>query len=271
MRRSKSVVIDHQVGQCFVREVRPGGNSHQAPPVVFVHGGFHGSWAWEKWQPYLAEGGWRSFAISLPGHTGSPLPDDEYVTRSLTDYASSVGQLLDWIGEPVGLIGHSLGGVVAQLVAQTHGLDCLVLIGSGRFRATDDGGPDFPPESLVIMTAAEARTRFFHRIEEDDFQAIAERLCPESPVALNGRTRGGVIESPSFDCPVLVMVAEHDSALVYDVAAYAVQSYHATQWVATGAGHDLMLEPTWKDSANALIAWLTQHLPQPSVVVQASR
>ena len=40
--------------------------------MLFIHGMWHGAWCWESFQRPLAEAGWESVAISLPGHAGSP-------------------------------------------------------------------------------------------------------------------------------------------------------------------------------------------------------
>uniref|UniRef100_A0A7S2UVZ8 AB hydrolase-1 domain-containing protein n=1 Tax=Fibrocapsa japonica TaxID=94617 RepID=A0A7S2UVZ8_9STRA len=45
------------------------------PPLIFVHGSFHGAWCWaEHWMPFFAAMGYPTTAISLRGTSGSPLP-----------------------------------------------------------------------------------------------------------------------------------------------------------------------------------------------------
>jgi pimeloyl-ACP methyl ester carboxylesterase len=40
-------------------------------PVLFIHGAFHGAWAWEKFMLYLADAGVASYALSFAGHVRS--------------------------------------------------------------------------------------------------------------------------------------------------------------------------------------------------------
>lgn len=250
----------------FVREVSPegreGGTGH---PLLFVHGGLHGWWAWEKWQPRLAEAGWRTFALSLPGHAGSAaLSDRELAALTLRDYADAVTAVADWLPERPVLVGHSMGGIVAQLVAQDAGacrpLPALVLVASGRMRADRPFRPDYPPDTPVTIDYEQARA-FFHDVDDATLGRVYDRLTAESPCALNDYTRGGVIEQPRFLCPVLALTAEHDGATANEAADYATQSYRATRASVLGAGHDLILEPAGERAADFLHAWLLTHIP----------
>ena len=43
------------------------------PPVVFIHGTFHGAWCWEQhWLEHFSKAGLEAHAISLRGTSGSP-------------------------------------------------------------------------------------------------------------------------------------------------------------------------------------------------------
>jgi pimeloyl-ACP methyl ester carboxylesterase len=258
---------DHTVDGLFVRSVTPTVQSKLGHPLVFIHGGFHGWWTWERWQRQLASLGWRTYALSLPGHTDSkPLPDGEFAVLDLADYALAVRRVLNWIGEAPILVGHSLGGGIAQMVAQDVPLKGLVLVASGRYRRGEnlwgDNLPaDVTPGQPITIDKEVARRRFFHLIDDEEFSQIYERLCPESPAALNDRTRGGVIDNPTFEGPVLALTAEHDLKTVNERAEYAARTYHATQAVVRDAGHDLMLDATSHDAATYLHAWLIANIP----------
>ncbi|MEQ1753338.1 MAG: alpha/beta fold hydrolase [Micropepsaceae bacterium] len=84
------------------------------PSLLFIHGGFHGAWCWDEYLlPWFAERGWETHALSLRGHGES---DGRGKIRSWTldDYTNDVETVLKQIGKPCVLIGHSLGGVIAQ-------------------------------------------------------------------------------------------------------------------------------------------------------------
>ena len=84
--------------------------SPETPHVVLVHGvtGWHRTW----WRvgPALAAAGWRAVAVDLRGHGHSPRIEG---WASVADLAADVVAVIERIGRPVALVGHSLGGAVA--------------------------------------------------------------------------------------------------------------------------------------------------------------
>lgn len=261
-----ATVTEHRVDGLFVREVS--GREDGTPPLVFVHGGFHGWWTWEHWQAYFAGLGRRTYALSLPGHRDSaPMPDAEFAALDLTDYAKAVRRVLDWLGEPVVLVGHSMGGIVAQLVARDCRVAGLALIASGRTREGEPFRADLPTGTPVTFGRAEARQNFFHEIDDAEFERIFALLSPESPAAMNDLARNGAVGVERFGCPVFVLTAGHDRPHVTELADEATRVYGATRVVVAEAGHDLMLDPTWREGAAHLRDWLVARSSSPAVLV----
>ena len=84
------------------------------PPLVLLHGG---SARWQSYEgilPRLAER-WHVYALDFRGHGKSSWTPGHY---RLQDYAADVIAFIErQVGAPVGFFGHSLGGVVALMVA----------------------------------------------------------------------------------------------------------------------------------------------------------
>jgi pimeloyl-ACP methyl ester carboxylesterase len=81
----------------------------------------------------LREAGYRTVALDLPGQYQSPGPDDRS-RYTPDDLARVVTQLADTLGnEPVHLLGHSFGGLVARaaVLAEPARYRSLVLLCSG--------------------------------------------------------------------------------------------------------------------------------------------
>jgi pimeloyl-ACP methyl ester carboxylesterase len=85
----------------------------EGPPLVLVHGGFSDHHTnWEFVQPLWARD-FTTFAIARPGRGETPPAP----LRSLEDDARDTVALLEAIGEPASLLGHSYGAHVALVAA----------------------------------------------------------------------------------------------------------------------------------------------------------
>jgi pimeloyl-ACP methyl ester carboxylesterase len=82
------------------------------PTVLLVHGAWHGAWCWAAVQAGFTDRGIPSLAVDLPGHGASPLP-----LGDLYGDAAEVRRVIDAIGGPVVLVGHSYGGAVISEAA----------------------------------------------------------------------------------------------------------------------------------------------------------
>jgi 3-oxoadipate enol-lactonase len=85
-----------------------------APVVVLLHGGGEDSSTWDSVVAGLA-GDHRTVAVDLRGHGGSERPG-VYSFELMRDDVAALLDALDLTG--VALVGHSMGGVVAYLLAQ---------------------------------------------------------------------------------------------------------------------------------------------------------
>ncbi|MDF3311448.1 alpha/beta fold hydrolase [Rhodococcus sp. T2V] len=86
------------------------------PATVLIHGGFHGSWCWDKVRPLLEDEGWTVYAPSLTG-----LGDRAYLASPDVTLRTHVQDVVNLIAEQdltdVALCGHSAAGMVITGVA----------------------------------------------------------------------------------------------------------------------------------------------------------
>jgi pimeloyl-ACP methyl ester carboxylesterase len=88
----------------------------QGRPLVLLHGLSADS---SSWAPVVERTAarWRSHALDLRGHGRSDRTPGRY---HLSDYLDDTDRLLQSIGEPAVVVGHSLGAIVAAALAQDH-------------------------------------------------------------------------------------------------------------------------------------------------------
>ena len=82
---------------------------------VLIHGMFHGAWCWDRLLPDLAARGHSAIVPNLAGCAGDATPAGEC---TLERWANDVADEIRAQGEPVIVVGHSRGGLVASQVAE---------------------------------------------------------------------------------------------------------------------------------------------------------
>jgi pimeloyl-ACP methyl ester carboxylesterase len=89
------------------------------PSVLMLHGGGQNRHSWKNTGQVLADTGFHVIALDSRGHGDSDRsPDADYDVETLT---ADVMAVLDAIGQPVILIGASMGGLTGILVADQAG------------------------------------------------------------------------------------------------------------------------------------------------------
>jgi pimeloyl-ACP methyl ester carboxylesterase len=179
---------------------------------VLVHGAWHGAWAWEGVAQDLRDAGHEVDALDLPGHGEDDTP---HADITLDTYADRVVDAIGPEGEPVVLVGHSMGGIAITQAAERVSDRLAKLVYVTAFLPRDgesladlaslpEGAPDQVMTNAVIeppdasLPEAAARAAFYHRCAPADADAAVARLNPQplpplaTPVAISAEKAGSV-------------------------------------------------------------------------------
>ena len=119
------------------RQQEPADIKTSTPTLVFLHG-FNGNSA--SWQYQFSHfQSWRVISIDAPGFGGTSVFEG-----GMAGFAEAVTQMLYDLGlSSFWLIGHSMGGMLAQIIAARTGDNCrgLVLSCTHKGRARPEGDP----------------------------------------------------------------------------------------------------------------------------------
>ncbi|MDP2628118.1 MAG: alpha/beta fold hydrolase [Candidatus Rokubacteria bacterium] len=254
-----------QIGDLLLEHLAPAGRARPFP-LLFVHGMWGGSWYLRSYLDAAARDGWNAWAVNLRGHHGSrPVPDLGRV--SVLDYVEDVRDCLRALGEAV-VIGHSMGGLVAQKVAEGGGVKAAVVLTSAaprgivvlRWAVLSRMGRYLGPMlsgRAFGVTAAHARALLLNRIAPDRQAVLYSQFGPESGRAARELAFGLVpVDARRVRCPVLVVGAEHDVITPPAVQTTIARRYGAEYLEAAGHGHMLMLEDDWEPPFNKILVWL---------------
>lgn len=133
------------------------------PAAVLLHGGSSNAATWDRLTAALTPAGYHVIAADLRGHGGS----SRARSYPLQAYADDIRGLLDALGiESAALVGHSLGGYVASVLAQQQParITRLVLEEPGMpARDADSRSGRSGPRFLLPALAGLAARRGFDR------------------------------------------------------------------------------------------------------------
>ena len=186
---------------------------------VLVHGAWHGGWCWRKIVSLLESAGHRVDALDLPGHGDNPAPVSE---MTLDANARLVADRVEVVGEPVVLVGHSMGGVSITQAAELVPERIATLVYVTAFLPGDgqslvqlaEGDPSaLVQPNLVVDEAAgscvideQARQAvFFGECSEEDASWAVAQLVPESLAAVAAplritEERAGAVARVYIEC-----------------------------------------------------------------------
>jgi pimeloyl-ACP methyl ester carboxylesterase len=176
----------------------------RARTVVCVHGAGGGGWEWGIWARALAVSGRGVLAPDLMPASGG------LAATHLADYRA---QVVAWCGSSsangVDLVGASLGGLLALIVAREVRARSLVLVNPMPPAGLPSAAA---PSPAVIRWRSGASLRGTRSAMPDaDHASCAyafRRWRDESGAVLDEARAGLVVDPPA--CPVLVIASEHD-------------------------------------------------------------
>jgi len=243
------------------------------PPLLMVHGLAHGAWCFdEHWLPAAAERGFPAYAVSLRGHGGSG--GARRLRRTLTrDYVHDVLQTIAELPEPPVLVGHSMGAIVAQLVADRYPLRGLVLLTPAPMHSAVADlvaiALDRPSDVLgavVGRTLSMAPDILFEGLDPQTARAYSERTGTESPLVqweMLLRRRVGPLR-----CPVLVVGVPGDRLVRPADVRRTAESYGVEPVWFPGMGHDVMLDAGWDAVLDTVLDFAAELPPWGSAAVR---
>jgi len=241
-------------------------------PILMQHGMWHGAWCWQRWQELFAEWGWETHAFSLPGHGGSP-------TRrpirwcTLGYYLGFLKAEVERFPQSPVLMGHSMGGALTQWYLKYAGdLPGAVLIAPWtshnmlwsvlRFVTLDSVG--FLLSAVTLTTTPTVRNprraarMFITGGAVYSPQELYTRLGPESLWVL--LQYNPLLWSPvaRTQTPLLWLAGGSDAVISEPEQRRSAAHYGAEYIVVEGAGHNLMMERSYRQTAETIHNWLVE-------------
>lgn len=238
-------------------------------PVIMVHGAFCGGWTFDAFRQPFEAAGHRVITPDLVGHDGVAA----VAGVSMSDYARQIAQLIRGCETPPILIGHSLGGLVAQMAAGRARVSKLILLAPSAPWGVSGASLEEAVSAVSLYTLGPywmqaiapdygvVRRYSVDKLERPERKAIFARMTAESGRALWETLNWWLdpfmttsVSSPG--CPVLAIAGGrdviHTPATVHQTAARLGGSVE----VFPEMSHWLPGEPGWEAVAARCLTFI---------------
>jgi len=244
-----------------------------------IHGAFAGGWSFDFLREFFQTRGYDCLAPDLRYHGlhHHPRVHPALGTTSMRDYLEDLLALIDGLAAPPVVIGHSLGGLLAQMIAARRPIKAAILLApSAPWGVLASSLPEFIGANSLFLNGAPWETALLpvYQIAADyslDRMSIAERhatfekLGPEAGRAtfetLHWQldpNRTTFVFPRDVKCPLLTLVGTRDKINPPETVRRVARRYRGRSDYVTleGMSHWLPSEPGWEDMAHMMADWL---------------
>jgi pimeloyl-ACP methyl ester carboxylesterase len=246
------------------------------PPIVMLHGGFCGPWVFEHFRVPFEKRGFDVHTPALRHHGEGGRPPRALGRTGLRDYVRDLEAFIAPLARPV-LVGHSMGGLLAQMLAARGKASALVLLApsppwgvlpSTMFELASAHtlllSGDFWNQKLKPEYWIAAANALDH-LPPTERKRVFARFVPESGRATFeimhwgfDLQRAGEVRARDVTCPVFCLVGAHDRINPPATVRRIAERYkgRAIFEELPMHSHWLVGEPGWEKIAARIIAWL---------------
>lgn len=247
--------------------------------IFMIHGMWGTAADWDDYRRFFEARGYRCIAPTLPYHDMDPdsAPDPRLGNASLLDYAGALEREIMQLGETPIVMGQSMGGLLAQMLAARRLAKSLVLLTpaapAGIWSITPSVIRSFWSTQMswgfwkkpMRQTFAKAAYSMMHLLPEKEqrenyakFVYESGRVSCEIGYWFLDLRHAARVDSSKVTCPVLVIGATQDRITPASVVRRIAYKYRAVSTYKEFADHAhwVLGEPGWEEIAEYIAAWL---------------
>lgn len=253
------------------------GNMNQT--IIMIHGMWGSGWYWENYKNYFEAKGYKCIVPTLRYHDVNPksAPPEGLGTTSILDYATDLEKLIKETGGKPILMGHSMGGLIAQILGSRGLAQALVLLTPASPRGIIALTPSVIKSFWSVLsrwafwktpmrqTFNEAVYSMLHLLPPEKQKQTYERFVYESGRAafeigfwLFDAKKATQVNEEKVTCPVLVIAGAEDRITPAAVVKKVHEKYgdRSTFRELSGHAHWVVGEPGWEDVTELIHEWL---------------
>lgn len=247
--------------------------------LFFVPGMWSGKVNFTNFVKYFTSNGYRCVTPVLKYHNLDPArnPDPLLGKTSITEYVDDLEREYQKIDGPAAIVGHSMGGLLAQLLAARVHPERLILLASApplginalsRTVVKSFLGIFFKPffwRRACRISFKSARYAIMNNLKPEKQRSEYQKFIYESGKAileiglpLFDKNKASYVNSADIRCPVLVIHGRLDRIVPYVTGQKIASKYKdvSTFKLMDNNAHLLQLEDGWEDIAGCICSWL---------------
>lgn len=256
--------------------------------IVFITGAFVSNDCWNEWQTYFQQKGYTTIAPPWP-HKDAPAevlrnrhPDVGIAANRLADLTDYYAQLVAQLPEKPILIGHSIGGLMVQLLLQ-RGLGAAgiaihsvppqgIFTFKLSFLKAGWGPLGFftSTKKTFLMSFEDWQYAFTNGMPLEQQKAAYYQLAiPESKLIVRDTiTAAAHVDFSKPHAPLLLTSGSTDNTIPASLNYDNYRKYRHSDSITDykefeGRNHFVLGQPTWKEDADYILNWIDKTLPQP--------
>jgi len=248
--------------------------------IVLIHGMFMTPLCWERWIPYYESKGLRVFAPPWPGrdrpveHLRRSNTDRRLAELKLSDITERMQRVIASLDEKPAVIGHSMGGLVVQLLLQQDlavagiAIDPAPPLGvlTVKWSFIKSNFPAINPLLInrpVVMSFEHFQYAFVNTLPLVEQRAAYDRyVVPESRrVPLQLFTSTSRVDFNRPHPPLLITAGDRDHIIPSSLNLRNFRCYRNSPSVTEfkkfeGRDHFMIGSPGWQQVADYCLDWL---------------
>jgi len=239
-------------------------------PLVFIHGAAGGAWYFESFMDYFAQKGFDCYALSLRGH-GLSEGYEDINSYSMDDYVDDVRSLVESLKQKPVLIGHSMGGAIAQRYINNYAKDIhqVFLLASAQAGGIDKDSPlglffsdaisflremrKKYPDDKITLDGLLNQTVFSNRFSEDELKSIKGKLSKESQRVKKDLLIPFIDDYEKINVPVVVIGSRNDQIVTNDQIQKTARAFHVSPIFIDDLCHFMTIDPDWEKAAETVL------------------
>lgn len=261
-------------------------NASGRPPAVFVHGLWLLASSWDRWAELFAQAGYAPVSVSWPGDAETVeqarANPQSVAGKTLGEIAAHVAEVIGALSSKPVVVGHSFGGLLAQMMAARGESTATVAIDPAPFR----GVLALPLSTLrtampvlsnpanrkrpISLTFEQFRYGWANALSEQEARQLHESFhVPGTAVPLfqaalanvNPRTEVQLDTASPTRGPLLIISGEKDHTVPHAIAHASFKRQRrnpaATEFIEIpNRGHALTIDSGWREVADTALEFL---------------